>query len=96
MCFASCSEKDKWGLTKNHYFKFSQYETDAVDQVLRGVFGERQGFFSPAVYGRNRRQGCADVVLEGLINGGTPAMYLVRYYPHSHVFINATPVQGKQ
>ena len=33
---------------------------------------------------------------EGLINGGTPAMYLVRYYPHSHVFINATPVQGKQ
>ncbi len=97
MCFASCSEKDKWGLTKNHYFKFSQYETDAVDQVLRGVLVNDKAFSALQFMEETDAKGLRGRGFrEGLINGGTPAMYLVRYYPHSHVFINATPVQGKQ
>ena len=97
LCFASCNEKDKWGLTKYYYFDFSQYETDVVDQMLSGVLVKGKAFFAMQFMKetdakRSRGRGFKT----GVINGGTPAMYLVRYYPHSHIFINATPVRGKR
>ena len=94
--FASCNEKDKWGLTKYYYFDFSQHETDAVDRVLRGVLVKDKAFSAMQFMKETDAKGLRGRgIRNGVINGGTPAMYLVRYYPHSHVFINATPVRGK-
>ena len=97
LCFASCNEKDKWGLTKYYYFDFSQYETDAVDRVLRGVLVKDKAFSAMQFMKETDAKGLRGRgIRNGVINGGTPAMYLVRYYPHSHIFINATPVRGKR
>ena len=94
--FASCNEKDKWGLTKYYYFDFSQYETDVVDQILSGVLVKDKAFSAMQFMKETDAKGLRGRgIRNGVINGGTPAMYLVRYYPHSHVFINATPVRGK-
>ena len=95
--FASCNEKDKWGLTKYYYFDFSQYETGAVDRVLRGVLVKDKAFSAMQFMKETDAKGLRGRgIRNGVINGGTPAMYLVRYYPHSHVFINATPVRGER
>lgn len=97
LCFASCNEKDKWGLTKYYYFDFSQYETDVVDQMLSGVLVKGKAFSAMQFMKETDAKGSRGRGFKtGVINGGTPAMYLVRYYPHSHIFINATPVRGKR
>ena len=96
MCFASCSEKDKWGLTKNHYFKFSQYETDAVDQVLRGVLVNDKAFSALQFMEETDAKGLRGRGFrEGLINGGKPISYLVTYYPHSQTFVSVKRIRGK-
>ena len=96
LCFASCNEKDKWGLTKYYYFDFSQYETDVVDQMLSGVLVKGKAFSAMQFMKEADAKGLRGRGFKtGVINGGVPALYLVRYYPHSHVFINATPVRGK-
>ena len=95
--FASCNEKDKWGLTKYYYFDFSQYETDVVDRVLRGVLVKGKAFSAMQFMKETDAKGLRGCGFKaGVINGGVPALYLVRYYPHSHIFINATPVRGKR
>ena len=97
LCFASCNEKDKWGLTKYYYFDFSQYETDVVDQMLSGVLVKGKAFSAMQFMKETDAKGLRGRGFKtGVINGGTPALYLVRYYPHSHIFINATPVRGKR
>lgn len=97
LCFASCNEKDKWGLTKYYYFDFSQYETDVVDQMLSGVLVKGKAFSAMQFMKETDAKGLRGRGFRtGVINGGTPALYLVRYYPHSHIFINATPVRGKR
>ena len=96
LCFASCNEKDKWGLTKYYYFDFSQYETDVVDQMLSGVLVKGKAFSAMQFMKEADAKGLRGRGFKtGVINGGVPALYLVRYYPHSHIFINATPVRGK-
>ena len=97
LCFASCNEKDKWGLTKYYYFDFSQYETDVVDQMLSGVLVKGKAFSAMQFMKETDAKGLRGRGFKtGVINGGVPALYLVRYYPHSHIFINATPVRGKR
>lgn len=97
LCFASCNEKDKWGLTKYYYFDFSQYETNVVDQMLSGVLVKGKAFSAMQFMKETDAKGLRGRGFRtGVINGGTPALYLVRYYPHSHIFINATPVRGKR
>ena len=96
LCFASCNEKDKWGLTKYYYFDFSQYETDVVDQMLSGVLVKGKAFSAMQFMKETDAKGLRGRGFRtGVINGGVSALYLVRYYPHSHIFINATPVRGK-
>ena len=97
LCFASCNEKDKWGLTKYYYFDFSQYETDVVDQMLSGVLVKGKAFSAMQFMKETDAKGLRGRGFRtGVINGGVPTLYLVRYYPHSHIFINATPVRGKR